>query len=288
MNPYRLVSRRLNFFERLTRLSYSQLFLLWLIVNITFTAVYFALNTFLPAHGPTIPTDLDAGTRLFESFYFSVVTATSTGYGDILPQGFSKILSMLECIMALLVFAVLVGKLVSQRQDLTLQQVHRMTFEGIFYEIRHVLFIVRKDLDSLIHKVEAHKKLTDQDWEDLSTAYLQAQSLIEEIPDLYGGHDYAVHNADLNREKLLFEALHRTLARIQKMLETMDKAGIDWKSHEGSARQFRLFIDTVDSIMPLWNERSPFHEEREFEDIRSLSTALHGSLKEAARGKRPR
>lgn len=281
MNPYRIVSRRLNFFERLTQLSYSQLFLLWLMVNITFTVMYFILNTFIPAHSPTLPVGLDVGARLFESFYFSVVTATSTGYGDIVPQGFSKILAMIECIMALLVFAVLVGKLVSQRQDITLHEVHRMTFEGMFYHIRHVLFIVRKDLDSLIYKVETHKKLTDQDWEDLATAYLQGQSLVEEIPELYAGHESTLHNADLNREKLLFEALHRTLFRIQTLLEVMNNAGIDWKSHEASTKQFRLLIDTVDGIMPLWSERSPFHEEEEFEDIHQLSLALHQKLKDA-------
>lgn len=282
MNPYRLVSRRLHFFERLTQLSYVQLFLLWIILNFSFTAMYFALSIVLPAHGPTIPAGLDMPARMFDSFYFSVVTATSTGYGDILPQGFSKVLAMMESVSALLVFAVLVGKLISQQQDKTLRQVHRMTFEGVFYHIRHVLFIVRKDLDSLIQKVKTHKQLTEQDWEDLSTAYLQAHSLVEEIPDLYAGREFALQNADLNREKLLFEAMHRTMHRIQDLLDTMHAAGIDWKSHEASTREFRLLIDTVDGIMPLWSERSPFHEEREFEDIRQLCAGLHESLKTAA------
>lgn len=282
MNPYRIVTRRLHVFERLTQLRYGELFLLWVLVNCAFTAIYFALSITLPRHGPTIPGGIDMPTRLFESFYFSVVTATSTGYGDILPQGFSKILAMIECVMALLVFAVLVGKLASQSQDRTLQQVHRMSFEGVFYHIRHVLFIVRKDLDAIIHKVETSQPLTDQDWEILGTAYLQGQSLVEEIPDLYAGREFALQNADLNREKLLFEALHRTLSRMDKLLDLMNERGIDWRKHEGSARQLRLFIDTVDGIMPLWSERSPFHEEAEFESIRRLSAELHEALRATA------
>ena len=279
MTPYRLYARRLNFFEKLTDASYSQLFLVWLLLNVGFTAAYFTLSVTAPEHGPNFPAGIDTGTRIFDSFYFSIVTATSTGYGDILPQGFSKILSMIQCIMALLVFAVLVGKLVSQRQDTTLHEVHRMTFEGIFYHIRHVLFIVRKDFDSLIHKAQDHKRLDDHDWDNLATAYLQAQSLIEEIPDLYNSHGYNLHNADLNREKLLFEALHRTLQRICTLLVTLDQHKIDWKNHTPSMIQLKKLVDTVESVAPLWRERSPFHEEDEFADLHELSMKLHEELK---------
>jgi hypothetical protein len=280
MNPYRLVSRRLNFFERLIGASYSELFLVWLLLNVAFTAAYFLLSIYAPEHGPTLPLHIDFWTRLFDSFYFSVVTATSTGYGDILPQGFSKVLSMSQCIMALLVFAVLVGKLVSQRQDTTLHEVHRMTFEGIFYHIRHVLFIVRKDFDSVIHKAETNKKLEEHDWDNLTTAYLQAQSLIEEIPDLYNSHGYDLHNIDMNRERLLFEALHRTLQRVHTLLNVLDQHRIDWKSHAASMSQLKTMVDTVDAVTPLWRERSPYHEEKEFEEIHEMTESLHKQLKE--------
>lgn len=280
MNPYRLVTKRLNFFERLIQSSYSQLFILWIVVNTLFAALYFVLLTYQPTHAPTISRDLPLWAQALDSVYFSIVTATTIGYGDIIPLGFSKLFAMIQSTSALLIFTVLVGKLVSQRQDTTLHEVHRMTFEGVFYHIRHVLFIVRKDFDTLIHKVEEHKALTDHDWETLSTAYLQAHSLIEEIPDLYNGHGFDLHNIDLNREKLLFEALHRTLSRIHVLLLTMEKAGIDWKKHEISAKELRWLVDTVDGIAPLWMERSPFHEEAEFEDIRQLSHQLHEQMKE--------
>lgn len=279
MNPYRIVSKRLNIFEKLIQSSYSQLFTFWIILNATFAALYFALSTYYPAHAPTIPPSLPTLYRFLDSCYFSIMTATTVGYGDMVPLGFSKFLVIIQSTSALLIFTVLVGKLVSQRQDTTLHEVHRMTFEGVFYHIRHVLFIVRKDFDTLIHKVKNGKELTDHDWETLGTAYLQAHSLIEEIPDLYSGHGFDLHNVDLNREKLLFEALHRTLTRIHVLLISMEQSGIDWTKHDISAKELRLLVDTVDGIAPLWMERSPFHEEQEFEDIRQLSERLHKQMK---------
>lgn len=280
MNGYKHYSRRLSIFEKLIHSTYPELFMVWLVINIAFAAMYLALSLTHPEHAPTFPAVSSLGPRIFDSIYYTVITSTTIGFGDIVPLGLSKLFTMIQSVLTLLVFTVLVGKLVSQRQDVTLHEVHRMTFEGVFYHIRHVLFIVRNDFDNLIEKVNAHSKLTDQDWDTLATAYLQAHSLIQEIPDLYGGHGYDLHSIDLNREKLLFEALHRTLGRVQSLVNVLDAKHIDWKNHDVSKRELKRLVEAVEDVMILWRERSPFHEEKEFADIHSLSVELHHALKE--------
>lgn len=279
MNASPTYRTRLNFFQRLIDASYSQLFLIWVVLNAIFAALYFALSIANPAHGPNFLTDLSIAKRLFNSAYFSIVTATTVGFGDIVPLGFSKLLVMLQSTSAFLVFAVLVGKLVSQRQDHALNEVHRMTFEGIFSQIRNGLFTVRKDFDELIQKADQGKKLTENDWSMLSTAYLQAENLVEQIPDLYMGLDYSLNSIDLKRERLLFESIHRTLQRLTLLIDRLDGAKIDWVNHVESSRELSTFIEIIDTIMPLWRSRSPHHEVKEFEDIRSLSEALHKEMK---------
>jgi hypothetical protein len=280
MNPYRLVSGRLNFFEKLTQWSYSELFLVWILTNAFFAFLYFLLSSYFPANAPTIPAGADTWTRVLDSMYFSMVTATTIGYGDIVPLGISKLLAVTQSTSALLIFAVLVGKLVARHQDATLHEVHRMTFEGVFYHIRHVLFIVRKDLDELIEKAHAHKRFDERDWNNLTIAYLQAHSLVEEIPGLYTGHGYDLHNVDLKHEKLLFEGVHRTLQRIFTLLDALDMHQINWRDDKSSMDELQSFIDMVDGIMLVWRERSPFHEEKEFEDIRVISAQVHEEIKE--------
>lgn len=280
MHSYKRYARQWNLFQKLVYASYPELFLLWILLTAAFTSVYFTLGITHPVHAPAFPVGMTMAELLYNSFYFSLTTATTTGYGDIVPHGISKIVSMVQAILSILVFTALVGKIVSQRQDILLHEVHRMSFEGVFYHIRHVLFIARKDFDELIRKAQKDKKLEAHNWDNLTTAYMQAQGLIEQVPDLYGGRGFDLHSVDLTREKLLFESLHRTFARIQQMIDVFDQEHIDWRAHETSAKELRKLVDHTEGIMPLWKERSPFHEEAEFDDIRQLSAKLHEELKE--------
>ena len=260
-------------------MSYPKLFLLWLALNIVCSGVYAALATFHSANAPTLLADMPPLERTFNSFYFSIITATSVGYGDIVPQGFSKVLSMLQAITALLIFAVFVTKLVSRRQDIALHEVHRMTFEGIFTSIRQGLFIVRKDFDELIRGVEEGRALTARDWENLTTAFLQAQSLIEEIPELYNGTLHDLATIDITRERLLFEAIHRTIQRIDRLISVLEKHEPGWQQQRSAMKELHSVIAILDRIMPLWRQRSPYHEVKEFEDIFGLSSQLHERIK---------
>lgn len=270
---------RLTFLQKLTDASYSELFLVWIVINTGFAAVYFALSYTHPLDAPTFPISVSLTERVFDSLYFSIITATTVGFGDIVPLGISKLLVSLQSTSAFLVFAVLVGKLVSQRQDLALHEVHRMTFEGIFYQIRGGLFTVRKDFDMLIEKADARTSFDHNDWHRLSSAYLHAQNIIEQIPDLYTGLGSALHSIDLKRERLLFEGIHRTLARLNTLLEHFNDAEIDWIHHLESTRELQGLINSIEIIMPLWKLRSPFHEVQEFEEIRSLAEILHTEMK---------
>src|SRR3989338_4573284 len=137
---------KLQLLVRLTDMSYSSLVLLWLLLAIMFAFAYFLLETYLPAHAPQELSGLNPWPRFLNALYFSIITATSTGYVDIVPMGISKALASIQSISALLVFAICVTKLVSQRQDLAIREVHRLTFEDIFDNTRGDLFTVRKDL----------------------------------------------------------------------------------------------------------------------------------------------
>lgn len=279
MHPYFRFRQNWHVLEKLTQASYTQLFLTWLSVNISFAAVYLLLSTFAPAHGPTLLAAMDVPERIFNSIYFSIITGTSTGYGDIVPLGFSKLLSMLQTVLALLIFATFVTKLVSRRQDAALKEVHRMTYESIFYSIRQGLFIIRKDCDAFIRIVGRQKSLNEREWETLSTTFLQAQSLIEEIPNLYEGKAHDLYTIDPKRERLLFEAIQRTLQRVDALICALQHNKIDWLSHQECTRELHALMQIIDNIMPLWRERSPYHRVEEFEDIFSLGETLHGRIK---------
>jgi len=264
----------------LTELPYSTLFSIWIGMGLLFGVAYFLL-TFLPGQGPTTDTIQDLNLRFWNCVYFSVITATSTGFGDFVPQGFSKVLASIQSMSTLIVFAVFVSKLISHRQEMALQEVHRLSYEDVFHNIREDLYVIRKDLDQFIHHAKRKHSLTEKHWQDLATAYEQAQMLLREIPEFYNGGS-KLYTIDALRERLLLEALHRTLHRINALLEMLTMQKIDWVSEEHSMDALRELLDVIDETVSDWRKRSPYDHDEAFEDLLhtrdSISTRIADAM----------
>ena len=110
------------------RISYFQLFLLTLLIWFI-SATYFYFSTF---HGNGMNIDFNKTTKLdlaFSAMYFSGVTITTLGYGDILPSGFGRAISVLTAVGGLTVIAVLISKIFSERQSSILLLLHTSDIE---------------------------------------------------------------------------------------------------------------------------------------------------------------
>jgi Ion channel len=91
------------------------------------------------------PTGADLN-GLASAMYFSFVTATSIGYGDIVPIGAARIAAVAEAITALLMFGAVVAKFVSRRQDELMSEIHRTTFEERLDRVETNLHMVISEL----------------------------------------------------------------------------------------------------------------------------------------------
>lgn len=215
--------------------------------------------------------------RLGDSIYFSVITSTTVGYGDIIPQGFSKALAGLQSIIAFFVFGLCISKLVSNKQEIAIRQMHKLTFEDVFRNTREGLYIVRKDFDHIMLQAETVKQIDAEHWENLMVAYKQAQSIIAEIPDFYRG-DGDLYTIDERREQLLQEAVHRTLHRINQLLDTFARSGIDWTADAVSVAELQSLLVLVAAITPDWKSNSPYTQHEAFEDILGESGKIHDRM----------
>jgi potassium channel LctB len=273
--------------EKLTSLSYPQLFLLWTSLTLLFAFGYFSFASIGDVfhHGPEALVQIHTPlSRFLNSLYYSIITATSTGYGDITPRGFSKALAAMQSMSALFIFAVFVTKLVSHRQEVALREVYRLTFEDVFHNIREGLFVIRKDFDGLIEQAHKQKKIHEEDWDTLVIAYKQAQSLLSEIPDFYNEED-DLYTLDARREQLLHEAVHRTMHRINQVLDAFSKNNVDWQNHENSMQELEELMRVVEKTMPLWQERSPYNREEAFMDILDLKNTVVSKIVKTIPGK---
>jgi Ion channel len=274
----RLQSLADRMLTNLTALSYSSLFLLWIGMAIGFALAYFYLSMFFPLHAPSHIADSDSIFIQFcNALYFSVITATSTGYGDIVPVGISKFLASLQSIMALFVFAVLVTKIVSNKQELALEQVHKLTFENIFYSIREGLYIVRRDFDKLMYIANTHKILSEKDWRNLSSAYEQIASVLEEIPTFYKEVN-EFYSIDERREVLLQEGMYRTLDRLNEMLDVFTENKIEWYLHSKTCKELQELVQLLHKVHKHWHKVSPYTHKEAFANIIEAQTQLHNRI----------
>lgn len=94
------------------------------------------------------------GWGVLTALYFSFVTATSVGYGDVVPLGAVRALAIAEAIAGLLIFGVVVSKLVSRRQEQLMEEIHRLTFEDRLERVQANLHLVLSDLHGMADALE--------------------------------------------------------------------------------------------------------------------------------------
>jgi len=124
--------------------------LIWVALILIFTVLFYAV----PGGGNhLVKSDGSQDINFFDYLYFSVVTATTTGYGDIVPVGFSRVLAILEIILGWTTFAFVMSKLVSIKQEEVLQELREISHREETIRIRSSLLLFRQDIGILKHHI---------------------------------------------------------------------------------------------------------------------------------------
>lgn len=211
--------------KRSLRTSYIPLAILWLGVTVGFAAIYWVLDR-VPGQGVIEP--LASGTPIltwYDALYFSMVTGTTVGFGDIVPIGWTRFFAALQSLTSFVVLAIFVSKFASQSQESTLAYIRALSEDASFNNIRHGLFIARKDLDILIRKIhERGEDMTDKDWKNLRTSLRQIQIFLRNIPNFYSARRH-IGQIDPDREQLLLDSSERTLRRIVEAIDLLGSKG---------------------------------------------------------------
>ena len=137
-----------------------QLFIIWTAMVLFCGAAYWLL-TMAGEHGlieAGIPVGVDFK-GLLTALYFSFVTATSVGYGDVVPIGIARAIAVVEAVSALLIFGAVVAKFVSHRQDQMMSEIHRVTFEERLDRVQTNLHMVISELLSITQMCETKSSL---------------------------------------------------------------------------------------------------------------------------------
>jgi len=173
-----------RFLDALAERSVGALFRLWMEIVVACGVVYWALlwidRTALTTGTVSIGTDVRG---LLAALYFSAVTATSVGYGDIVPTGVARVLAIGEGISGLILFGCVVSKFVSRRQEALIAEIHHIAFEERLGRVRTNLLLVRAELQATARLCEGQ-----------DMAPREALSRVESAAMVFVGELQSVHD----------------------------------------------------------------------------------------------
>ncbi len=261
--------------EQITEVPYTALFGIWAGIVVCFAVLYFALS-FLPGEQSLSGLSLmEPLRRLGNSLYFSVITSTTVGYGDLAPRGLSKVFAATEAVFAYFVFAVFTAKLLSYKSDLAIREVHGLMFESKFHRTREGFYTIRKDFDAILKEADGRHALSEDTWDKLAIASWDGQRLLEGILPFYSEQrDFT--SLDLTEEKLLLEAVHRTYARLQRVIGVLDAGRIAWG--KTAAKELHDLLRVTADLLPQWKHVGHRANAEWFQRVEILTKELLGSL----------
>jgi len=158
---------------------------------------------------------------LMSAIYFSFVTATSVGFGDVVPVGPMRVLAVLESGLALLLFGVIVTKLVQNRQEELIEETHRIAFEDRLARVRSNLHFVLMELQQI--ETECHRAFAP----DRVIPRLEGVIMVF-VGELKSIHDLLKRQHDAPLETMVESMLASLTANLRQLRDLLDR------SHQGS------------------------------------------------------
>ncbi len=230
-------------FDLIESLSPARIFFVWLGMIVLCGLLYW-LTGFSRHPGLVDSGEPIAGTfeGLLSALYFSFVTTTSVGYGDVLPLGPARILSIFEAVTGLLIFGALVAKFVSRRQDELVRDIYSVTFEARLDRVQTNLHLVLSELQSIAMLCDEGVKQPQRVGARLESAVL-----------VFGGELRAIHallySPQRAPEEAVLEALLIALASALRTLsDVLTCLPLDFNrasTLESALKSIRVLADDI-------------------------------------------
>jgi len=232
-SKHKLVSpvEKLIFF--LDRISFAKVFLLWLVIILLFASVYFLLSVnsanSLIYRGTAISRDLQG---FFNSIYYSFITITTTGYGDVSPNGLAKLFAILEVVSGVILTGVLISKLIGVKQERILEEVYDISYEEIIDRLRSGLYLFRSDVNRILEKIESGT-IKPREVKDIWMIFSGLDTTLTNIKNLImpnKDEKYYYKRLDVFRLELLLNSIQLSMNKMHELIKILNTHQLDWKN----------------------------------------------------------
>jgi hypothetical protein len=211
-----------RFVDALAGQTVGRLFRLWAEI-VAGCAVVFWLLGLMPT-GALVSGGVPIGVDLrgfITAVYFSAVTATSVGYGDVIPVGVARAIAISEAIAGLILFGCVVSKFVSRRQEELIGEIHRIAFEDRLGRVRTNLHLVRTEIQETARLCEGRAVPPPQ-----ALSRVESASLIF-VGELRAIHDLLYRTQETVEEGELETLLAGMVSVFRELLELLACVRVD-------------------------------------------------------------
>jgi hypothetical protein len=208
---------------RLSDISLKLIIALLIFVIILFSIAYYSLA--FSNNGLVFSHETSAQVSFWNCVYFSIVTISSLGYGDMRPQGLSKILSCLEVLMGLGFLGLMVAKIASLKQD---------------YQLRRVYgFMTKQCLDAF--------------YESLNICHQGYKELLDEASSVTSNYQNGLKPPGKRKQLKDLNNRLQTVCRAIRNHLVYETKKIDYFSEIAASSIIRL-LKPISSILNLWGQ----------------------------------
>lgn len=208
-----------------------KLLVLYFIIIILFAGSYFLLSMVseegIYSQDQKIKNDISGAV---DSLYFSFVTSTSLGYGDITPRGISRGLAVVEVLVSLVIFGIIVSKLLSRNQEKILEELYEVSFQERFTRIISGLYDFRAEIDRITSQIDKLRKHNEEELIQsiesnlhlLSSYIIDSEKVLSEIKKR--SKDLPLFKGDI-----ILNNMHSSIAKLEELASVLNEKNIHWK-----------------------------------------------------------
>lgn len=211
------------------KLKFYYIFFIWVGIVVLFGIIYYISSDSSSFLRYNDGTNSVIG-NVVDAIYFSFITATSTGFGDIIPFGNFKFVAIIEVLFGLVLLAVVTSKLVSIKQDIILNEIYELSFNERINRMRSSLLLFRQNASRIITLIEINKIRT----REVNDLYIQISLLedtLSEIQQIMSQrkNNMFIKGIDPLNAELLFNSTNTSFSKLSELLKVLNQENRDWK-----------------------------------------------------------
>lgn len=228
------------------KLRFYYIFFIWVGIVAVFGIIYF-----LTSNGDSYLIYNDGSkviiSNIVDAIYFSFITATSTGFGDIIPFGNFKFIAIIEVLFGLVLLAVVTSKLVSIKQDIILNEIYELSFNEKINRMRSSLLLFRQNLSRIITLIEINK-IRVREVNDLYIQISLLEDTLSEVQQIMSQrkNNMFIKGIDPLNAELLFNSTNTSFDKLVELLRVLNQEKKDWKRN--------ITVNMIDRCIKLYNK----------------------------------